>query len=129
MSILILGESSFYQYYLTTTLHFSTTPLVFTVMNETPFFFAITLPLAPTVATLVLLDLNLAVPIFPLILSVKDFLAFSITIFLLSVGLLTMNLTVLETPLLVTVTVAVPFFSAVTLPVEDTFTTLLSLDF
>ena len=128
MSILILGESSFYQYYLTTTLHFSTMPLVFTVMNEIPFFFAITLPLALTVAILVLLDLNLATPILPVILSVKDFLAFSVTIFLLSFGLLTVNLTALETPLLVTVTVAVPFFSAVTLPVEDTFTTLLSLD-
>ena len=103
-------------------------PLVFTVMNEIPFFFAIILPLALTVAILVLLDLNLATPILPVILRVKDFLAFSLTIFLLSVGLLTVNLTALETPLLVTVTVAVPFFSAVTLPVEDTFTTLLSLD-
>ena len=103
-------------------------PLVFTVMKAIPFFFAVTLPLALTVATLVLLDLNLAVPILPVILSVKDFLAFRVITFLLSVGFLTVNLTALETPLLVTVTVAVPFFSAVTLPVEDTFTTLLSLD-
>ena len=49
--------------YLTFTLHFRVIPFAFTVIVALPFFLATTLPLAFTVATLVLDDLNVTLPV------------------------------------------------------------------
>lgn len=48
---------------LTFTLHFRVIPFAFTVIVALPFFLATTLPLAFTVATLVLDDLNVTLPV------------------------------------------------------------------
>ena len=93
------------------------TTLIFAI----PFFRAVILPDEVTLATLVFSEVNLALPTLPVTFRVAVFLTFRVSFVALNLGFFTVNLNDLEIPLFVTVIVAVPLFTAVTLPLEETF--------
>ena len=98
-------------------------PFVVMVIVALPFDFAVTFPPEVTAATVLSEETNFALPILPVIFSLKLLPFLSVFLTALREGFFTVTVKLFSAPLFLTMIFAVPFLSAVTTPFELTFAT------